>query len=106
MIYVSNTGDMQIISVPRSFHSLNGLTYHLKISQADRVIYNTNLADLGGSWLYYNFQINLPEDVASGEYEYLLTNESGETMSAGIMVVEWERPDHEEFVKFVEYEQR
>lgn len=106
MIYVSNTGDVQIISVPRSFHRPNGLTYDLKVSQADKAIYATNLKDLGGSWLYYNFQIELPDDLASGEYDYTLTDESGEVMSAGIMVVEWERPDLGETVKFVEYEQR
>ena len=70
MVYVSNTGDTQIISLPRSFHRQNGLRYHLKISQADKAIYATNLTDLGGSWLYYNFKIDLPEEMASGEYEY------------------------------------
>lgn len=105
MVYVSNTGDTQIISLPRSFHRQNGLRYHLKISQADKEIYATNLTDLGGSWLYYNFQIDLPEEMASGEYEYLLTAENGDVMSEGIMVVQWERQEHEEYVKFVEYEQ-
>jgi hypothetical protein len=105
MVYVSNTGDTQIISLPRSFHRQNGLRYHLKISQADKAIYATNLTDLGGSWLYYNFQIDLPEEMASGEYEYRLTAENGDVMSEGIMVVQWERQEHEEYVMFVEYEQ-
>lgn len=105
MIYVANTGVKQIISVPRSHHSENGMRYHLKISQADKAIYATNLEDLGGSWLYYNFEIDLPKEIASGEYDYLLIAEDGEEMSKGIMVVEWNRPDHDEYVKFVEYEQ-
>ena len=105
MIYVANTGDTQIISLPRSFHCQNGIIYHLEISRQGEVIYATNLTDLGGSWLYYNFQIDLPDYVASGEYEYLLTTENGDVMSKGIMVVQWDRPEHEEYVKFVEYEQ-
>ena len=105
MIYVANTGVKQTIAIPRSFYRHNGLTYHLKISQADKAIYATNLTDLGGSWLYYCFEIDLPKEVVSGEYEYLLISEKGETASEGIMVVEWDRPYNAEFEKFVEYEQ-
>jgi hypothetical protein len=105
MIYVSNTGKSQIISIPRSFYSLHGLRYHLEILQANTAIYATNLADMGGSWLYYNFQINLPGSVSAGEYEYVLKDESDNVLSEGVLVVEWDRPEMKEFEKFVEYEQ-
>lgn len=105
MVYVDNAEKKQIISFPRSFHRQNGTTYDLEISRSRNVIYATNVTDLGGSWLYYNFRVDLPETLESGEYEYCLRSESGDVMSEGIMVVRWERQDLEEYVKFVEYEQ-
>ena len=105
MIYVKNTGEKQIIILPKSHHSESESIYHLRISHVDTAIYEVDLEDLGGSWLYYNFQIDLPKEIVSGEYEYILIAEDGDELSKGIMVVEWDRPDHDEYVKFVEYEQ-
>ena len=105
MIYISNTGHPLVISIPRSFHSLNGQIYHFEIRQAGKVFYSTNTADLGGSWLFYNLEINLPEDLVAGEYEYILRSKEGDVLSTGLAEVVWERPETKSYETRVEYEQ-
>lgn len=44
-----------------------------------------NVADLNESSIYYTFNLNIPEEMDDGEYNYVLKDDLDKTLATGLM---------------------
>lgn len=107
MIYLRNTTEVQQVRLPRSRgDKAVGATYRLALTSgvSGAVEFEGELTDGAELSFYYQFDLQLPADLPSGEYGYELTR-AGETMATGLVAVgDYERK-MTEFDKKVRYEQ-
>lgn len=126
MIYIVNTPERQGIYVPVSYRDItdDGELYHFMLwntinltMSVDEILRTTDFnndfnADfaispeplLSEGGLYYFFTIELPEDMVTGTYEYVLLH--GQTLlSRGVAMVGVFGNDDYQYHKEIEYEQ-
>ena len=107
MIYLQNDTELQRVRFPRSrgdkaVGSACRLTLTGGVSGA--VELETELTDGGEAGFYYQFDLQLPEGFAAGEYGYEITR-SGETLATGLATVGDYRRNMTEYDKKVRYGQ-
>ena len=86
MIYLKNISSPQQVFIPRDRETEGLLKFSLKNTINLSVPVNADVVDLNSD-LYVTFEIELPEQIATGEYEYELTDDAG-VISFGLLVVE------------------
>lgn len=104
MIYLQNTTEAQVVSVPKNVQKPNGAfrfkarnTIDLSV-EVDRLV-----ADLHTSDLYFNLSVVLPAGIPNGEYEYTLSVGDA-VLSSGLLVI-GENANASQYNKDVTYEQ-
>lgn len=101
MVYLKHASDRQQVFIPRNRDNVGGLVFSIKntinFTSMSIPVWN-DLYDT-----YYQFVIELPADMPSGEYEYELKDDVG-VISAGLLVVS-SVSERKEYNKEVEYEQ-
>lgn len=102
MIYLKNISTPQVIFIPRCMEANGGLVLSLK-STINQSVILLNVIDAATSDLYFRVSVMLPADVPSGEYEYALSDDTGE-LSTGLMIV-GELSSPTEYKKVIQYEQ-
>lgn len=107
MIYIANMTDAQVLLVPRNGEPVSGgLRLRLR-NTVDHQEVDVPVTDLQTSDIYANVSVELPEGLASGEYEYRLSAEDV-TVSRGLLIVGGYAANlrqHEETIKYKQYEQ-
>lgn len=66
-------------------------------------VFRLNVIDAAISDLYFRVSVMLPSDFPSGEYEYVLSDNTGE-LSTGLLIV-GELSSPKEYKKVIQYEQ-
>lgn len=85
MIYLNNTAEAQVMTIPKVGRDANGdLLFKIK-SMVDLSEVVKNVIDLNTSELYYMLSVIL-ENVSCGEYEYTLLDNDG-VLSSGILMI-------------------
>lgn len=102
MIYLKNISTPQVIFIPRCMEANGGLVLSLK-STINQSVILLNVIDAATSDLYFRVSVMLPADVPSGEYEYALSDDTGE-LSTGLLIV-GELSSPIEYKKVIQYEQ-
>lgn len=107
MIYIANMTDAQALLVPRNGEPVSGSLRLRLRNTVDHQEVDVPVTDLQTSDIYANVSVELPEGLASGEYEYRLSAEDG-TVSTGLLIVGGYAANlhqHEETIKYKQYEQ-
>lgn len=102
MIYLNNTSARQMVFVPKGRETEGAVVFSMKSTIDLSVVVETRVADLQSD-LYVQFGIELPSDIATGEYEYSLSDDMG-IISTGLVVVNGQS-GVEEYNTSVKYEQ-
>ena len=102
MIYLKNISTSQEVFIPKCSDANGVLTLVLK-NTVDLVAFEQDVEDANTSELYFKVNIELPTDIASGEYEYSLMDDAG-VISTGLLVV-GESFSPTEYNKTIQYEQ-
>lgn len=87
MIYLKNTTDAQTVFVPRDTDHTGTLQFSARSTVGLDIPISATMLDLKVHRLCYALAITLPEDIATGEYEYRLTA-GGNLVSTGILVIQ------------------
>ena len=72
-------------------------------STINQSVFLLNVIDAAISDLYFRVSVMLPSDFPSGEYEYVLSDNTGE-LSTGLLIV-GELSSPKEYKKVIQYEQ-
>lgn len=102
MIYLKNISTPQVIFIPRCMEANSGMVLSLK-SIINQSVFLLNVIDAAISDLYFRVSVMLPSDFPSGEYEYVLSDNTGE-LSTGLLIV-GELSSLKEYKKVIQYEQ-
>jgi len=131
MLYFKNTTDTQVVRIPASGPKTDGIvTLELLnvinrgpalVFEFDQAVY---LADADGAYvhdsddrqivvagsgdssrLYYAVNVELPEDITEGEYEYTATSADGEVISIGLAYIGDFQAGTVKYDNTVQYEQ-
>lgn len=102
MIYLKNISTPQVMSIPKCMGTNGGLVLSLK-STINQSVILLNVIDAVTSDLYFTVSVMLPADMQSGEYEYALSDDTGE-LSLGLLIV-GESSSPTEYKKVIQYEQ-
>lgn len=87
MVYLENTTEAQPLFIPRSRADVVGtLALTLRSTVGLEIVVDTEAIDLNTSSLYYRVAVALPAGLASGEYEYTLTDDTGK-LATGIAYI-------------------
>ncbi len=86
MIYLKNTTDAQVVYIPRDTDFTGTLQFSARSTVGLDIPISATLLDLKVHRLCYALALTLPEDIATGEYEYKLTA-GGNLVSTGILVI-------------------
>ena len=86
MIYLKNISTPQMVFIPKSRETEGSLVFSIKSTINLSVSVESRVVDLQ-SVLFIQFSIELPADIATGEYEYSLTDDAG-VVSTGLLVIE------------------
>ena len=66
-----------------------------------------NVADLNESQIYYTFNLNIPEEMDDGEYEYTLKDNEDKILATGLMRIGDYKTENKEYnnkdKKYVQY---
>lgn len=104
MIYLQNITEPQVVFVPKGLDAPEGpIVFRAKSTINLDTEIDMEVEDLQTSDLYYHFEIELPEEITEGEFEYSIV--AGDTVvSSGLLVVgELMAPD--QYNKEIKYEQ-
>lgn len=103
MIYLNNTTEKQTLYIPRMRELSGGDLFFKAKSRMESQELNLHCEDDMTSILYHKIAVTLPENIAEGEYDYILGNGLGE-LSCGLLVIgELDKPF--EYDNTIEYEQ-
>lgn len=86
MNYLRNIPDAQVLMIPRNGEVVSGDMTLILRDTTDHQEIIIPVIDLNTSGLYYNLAIDLPEGIASGEYQYKLKKEEI-IMSNGLLYI-------------------
>lgn len=87
MIYLKNTTDAQTVFIPRDTDLTGTLLFTARSTVGLDIPISATMLDLKVHRLCYALAVTLPEDIATGEYEYKLTA-GGNLVSTGVLVVQ------------------
>ena len=104
MIYLKNTTDAQVVFIPRDTDFSGTLQFTARSTVGLDIPISATMLDLKVHRLCYALAVTLPEDIATGEYEYKLTA-GGNLVSTGILVVQDGQAATEQYNKEIVYEQ-
>lgn len=104
MIYLKNTTDAQVVYIPRDTDFSGTLQFSARSTVGLDIPISATMLDLKVHRLCYALAVTLPEDVATGEYEYKLTA-GGNLVSTGILVIQDDRAATGQYNKQIQYEQ-
>lgn len=104
MIYVQNKADAQYVFLPKELAGEGALSLSIHNTTTLKDYDLGNVADDGGSALYYRILLSLPEGLDNGEYEYAL-EQSGVKVGTGIIKIGEGGESTEEYNSDIEYEQ-
>ena len=66
-----------------------------------------NVTDLNESTIYYTFNLNIPEEMDDGEYEYTLKDNEGKIVATGLMRVGNYKQENKQYInnkdKYIQY---
>ena len=99
MIYLKST---KTVFVPKSRMAEKGVVFSLKNTVSQMVIAQ-NVTELRSMELYFSFEVDLPAEMPSGEYEYTLSDDAG-VLSTGLLIM-GEAVSPTEYNKVIQYEQ-
>ena len=102
MIYLKNISTSQGVFIPKCRGAKGDLLFSLK-NTVNQSVTEISVVDEWTRGLYFKFEVKLPAEVASGEYEYSLTDDAG-VLSEGILIV-GESSNPKEYNKVIQYEQ-
>ena len=102
MIYLKNILTPQGVFIPKCRGAKGDLMFSLK-NTVNQSVTEMSVVDEWTRGLYFKFEVKLPAEVASGEYEYSLTDDAG-VLSEGILIV-GESSNPKEYNKVIQYEQ-
>ena len=103
MIYLRKTIFEQMMFIPKRERSTFGSLSFKAWSSVNQSGFSFIADDEDTSLLYYKVVVELPENVASGEYEYTLSDEVG-VLSTGLLVI-GDLEFSSEYNKEIAYEQ-
>jgi hypothetical protein len=106
MLYLINKANPQTLFVPKDGAVAAGdLSFTLTSTVENSEPLQAEVSDGGSSNAYYILSVALPEDIADGEYEYVLADDE-QPLSVGLLYV-GDLPDvvQREYEKTIEYEQ-
>ena len=86
MIYLKHTTDMQIVYIPKDGRDAVGDVLLKALSTINKSEYSFSVIEEDVSELYHMVNVELKEEMPSGEYEYTLSDEEG-ILSTGLLVV-------------------
>lgn len=104
MVYLKNTTDAQVVYIPRDTDHTGTLQFSARSTVGLDIPIQATMLDLKVHRLCYALAVTLPEDIATGEYEYKLTA-GGNLVSTGILVVQDGQAATEQYNKEIVYEQ-
>lgn len=104
MIYLNKTTDAQVVFIPRDTDHTGTLQLTARSTVGLDIPITATMVDLKVHRLCYALAITLPEDLATGEYEYTL-KAGGEKVSTGVLVVLDSLENAEQYNKDITYEQ-
>ena len=102
MIYLKNISTPQGVFIPKCRGAKGDLMFSLK-NTVNQSVTEMSVVDEWTRGLYFKFEVKLPAEVASGEYEYALSDDTGE-LSTGLLIV-GELSSPTEYKKVIQYEQ-
>lgn len=110
MVIITNNNIPQTIYIPKVMGKSSQLGQGVlaMVSTADHREYSFAVVDTSFSGLYFVVSVTLEEGMASGEYEYALYDESGETASNGLVMLMQEGkviPHPNIYEQTIQYEQ-
>lgn len=86
MIYLKNITEAQVLFIPKNGESVSGEMGLVLKSTADLNETILSVTDINTSGIYFNLAVALPDNLADGEYEYILKN--GEIkVSCGLLYI-------------------
>jgi len=104
MIYLKNTTDAQVVYIPRDTDLSGTLQFSARSTVGLDIPITATLLDLKVHRLCYAMALTLPEDIATGEYEYKLTA-GGNPVSTGILIIREGDNKPGQYNKNITYEQ-
>ncbi|MCM1503398.1 MAG: hypothetical protein NC115_12160 [Bacteroidales bacterium] len=105
MIYLNNTTEEQLVFVPRNYRTDATRDYRLVLySTVDHVETAVALSGVEVAGDYLSCNMTLPDEMAEGEYQYLLTGD-GEELSTGLAVISWKEMKNKQYMEVIQYEQ-
>lgn len=104
MIYLQNTGDAQVVFVPRNGKIPSGdLVFRAKSTIDLATEIDLQVINLNVSRLYMHLAVSIVGDVPNGEYEYTV-KAGDEVLSTGLLIIgDTSRPD--QYNQEITYEQ-
>lgn len=103
MIYLSNSTELQMLYVPKEGRNATGRVSFSAYSTINQFGFVFDAEEENSSLLYHKVMVELTDNVQSGEYEYVFSDEVGE-LSTGLLVIgDLENPI--EYQTMTEYEQ-
>lgn len=104
MIYLKNTTDAQVVFIPRDTDFSGTLQFTARSTVGLDIPISATMLDLKVHRLCYALAVTLPEDIATGEYEYKLTA-GGNLVSTGILVIQDGKAATGQYNQNITYEQ-
>lgn len=105
MIHLSHTTTPQQVLIPKNIPISAGIVFALVSTITLRRVYEVTTADTNTYKGYYTINVELPDNIAEGEYSYLLQAINGNTLSQGLAIVGNYNIDRIEYDKTIEYTQ-
>ena len=104
MIYLNNTTEAQVVFIPRDTNLTGTLQFTARSTVGLDIPISATMLDLKVHRLCYALAVTLPEDIATGEYEYTL-RAGEEIVSTGLLVIRDGLTKAEQYNKEITYEQ-
>lgn len=104
MIYLNNTTEAQVVFIPRDTDLSGTLQFSARSTVGLDIPIAATMVDLKVHRLCYALAVTLPENIATGEYEYTL-KAGGEKVSTGLLIIKDGLTDAEQYNKEITYEQ-
>ena len=104
MIYLKNTTESQVVFIPRDTDLTGTLQFTARSTVGLDIPISATMLDLKVHRLCYALAVTLPEDIATGEYEYAL-RAGGEKVSTGLLIIRDGITQAEQYNKDITYEQ-
>lgn len=86
MVYLEHNTEPQSLYIPKDGRTPKGRLHFKAYSTINLMGFSDEVVDINTSDLYYRISIALMDNIPSGEYEYVLSDEEG-ILSEGILII-------------------